>query len=557
LEGSATISDFVEARSRTLLKMRSNDLGDEEIKQISKLVSGKQTDHKPNISKENLKSVMKVAIWPIKKAIKNVTSEYLGDFESSFDIGDFEGTKEKIENIKKVIDNYNSNSSTKIKNILKNLDDDTILKIKSLVFPYNSKLYKISGQYEAVKKILKIYQNKIGDKIPLGKNTDKLKENESSFRSHPKNSTFADNKIALIPGSFKPPHSGHYELARHMLDMKEADGSDVIDELVILISPKSRTGHSPNNRIIVTAEMSKQMWDMYFEGQPNVSIELSNRSSPIRSTFDFMSEYMSEGDILWVAQGEKDKDDSRYEKLQDFSDVKNLGIDVEVETTELYSRGVSGAQMRHYLAEKDEDSFKGFLPDHLTAEERDQLYDLVMKNQPNKKIVNEMHIPIDNPIKMKQTREKILKESGGVASHGGDLGPVRRDFVSDVTPDERVPHQKPASSGNDKIKEDAKGPKGVAHIKSLRKQLKDLETKVRETEDNDEISTLNNEIDHVRDKIDDAKQKLISYFVNNFSELDIDEISSGGGGAVAGSPNPGHNGDAQSQETVRRARSNN
>lgn len=573
LNGSSTIGDFIESRIKNFLDINHNDLPEKLQKLTSQILSGrasiqdipkneneKFTSRIKQIVKDNGKSLLKSAIKPVQNIIQNFSMKILKGIQSAYILDDqsqelIRKLQNKIDKIKEVVSNYKGDGKEIAKNKLtKYLDSigDEIdsVPLKDIVFHYNGRLYKFNGSYNPIKDILQLYNKGVSDKVPSFK--DRLEENEYSFRSHPQNKGFSGRSVAVIPGAFKPPHAGHFNLIKHMLDKKMADGSDVIDEVIILISPKKRVGHSPDNRIVVTPQMSKIMWDLYTEGIPNLEVKISSYPSPVRATFAFMAEYLSEGDTLWVAQGEKDKGDTRIQKLQDYSDAKGLGVDVEVEVTELYAKGVSGAQMRHYLAEGDEDSFKGFLPDHLTMEERDDCYDMIMDLQPGKQIVNEMKIPLDDEFKTDKARKKILNEiAGGVASHGGQMGPMRRKSVSDATPTQQDPHNKPFGSGNDKIKEEAR-PKGIEYIKSLRSKLKDVEEKARTTNDKDEISSLNKEIEYLRSEIDSAKEKLVAYFVNNFSKLDIDEISAGGAGAVAGTPAGGAT--TQNQEAVRRAK---
>ena len=53
--------------------------------------------------------------------------------------------------------------------------------------------------------------------------------------------------IALFPGAFKPPHKGHVDVVKKLLDKA--------DQVVILVSPKMRDG--------VSAEESVAVWNLY------------------------------------------------------------------------------------------------------------------------------------------------------------------------------------------------------------------------------------------------------------------------------------------------------
>ncbi len=78
--------------------------------------------------------------------------------------------------------------------------------------------------------------------------------------------------IAIFPGAFKPPHKGHFEVVKKLLQNA--------DQVVILISPKTREG--------VTADESVAVWELYktiLDG--NVEIRVANEN-PIRETYNLV-----------------------------------------------------------------------------------------------------------------------------------------------------------------------------------------------------------------------------------------------------------------------------
>ena len=65
--------------------------------------------------------------------------------------------------------------------------------------------------------------------------------------------------IALFPGAFKPPHKGHVDVVKKLLDKA--------DQVVVLVSPKMRDG--------VSAEESVAVWNLYkklFDGPVEISV---------------------------------------------------------------------------------------------------------------------------------------------------------------------------------------------------------------------------------------------------------------------------------------------
>ena len=55
-------------------------------------------------------------------------------------------------------------------------------------------------------------------------------------------------KIALLPGGFKPPHAGHYNMAKWL-------ASKTKSKVLIRVGSKERAG--------ITREISLRLWDLY------------------------------------------------------------------------------------------------------------------------------------------------------------------------------------------------------------------------------------------------------------------------------------------------------
>ena len=116
-------------------------------------------------------------------------------------------------------------------------------------------------------------------------------------------------KIAIVPGAFKPPHLGHLGMVKTY--------SSMADEVVVLISsPKSQKSQRTINGMPVTAEKSKQIWDMMISdhGLSNVSVQVSNAPSPVRATFEYVGEDgpLDPGTTLFLGASRKGGDHKRW-----------------------------------------------------------------------------------------------------------------------------------------------------------------------------------------------------------------------------------------------------
>ena len=79
--------------------------------------------------------------------------------------------------------------------------------------------------------------------------------------------------IALFPGAFKPPHKGHFDVVKQLLQKA--------DEVVVLVSPKTRDG--------VDADESVAIWELYKSILPgNVNYLVANEN-PVKETYNLIT----------------------------------------------------------------------------------------------------------------------------------------------------------------------------------------------------------------------------------------------------------------------------
>jgi hypothetical protein len=236
--------------------------------------------------------------------------------------------------------------------------------------------------------------------------------------------------IALLPGGFRPPHAGHYNMAKWLV--KNTDANTV----VVMVGSKNREG--------ITRDISLELWDLYrsTDSDPaaqKLTILPSNEPSPVTDVYKFIMFEAPENSTVYLGIGEKDISDGRYngvsklvnpegvliffknaeqkEKAEEVLKNKDIAfepkgklnisildqnktkdeiekilasenvesteyafaknIDYQIKEVPPQAGGVSGTQMRGFIKDGDEDSFKKFLPDHLTDEQKDQAWNLV------------------------------------------------------------------------------------------------------------------------------------------------------------------------------------
>jgi cytidyltransferase-like protein len=141
--------------------------------------------------------------------------------------------------------------------------------------------------------------------------------------------------IAIFPGAFKPPHKGHVEVVKKLLQNA--------DQVVVLVSPKTREG--------VTADESVAVWDLYKEIilDNNVEIRVA-LENPVRETYNLVKDNPDTNFIVAFGKGEAD----RFKRM----DYPNV---------EIFDAGtvddVNATGLRNALQSRNPDAVAQFLPD--------------------------------------------------------------------------------------------------------------------------------------------------------------------------------------------------
>ena len=168
-------------------------------------------------------------------------------------------------------------------------------------------------------------------------------------------------KVGVIGGGFKPPHKGHYELAKRAL----AQVPD-LDKMIIYVGKNIRDGIDQSQAVAI--------WNLYKDSLgSNVEI-IPATKPPIGHVYSYASKN-PEDQVYWFlgARDEEDKADiadrtSYLEKNRE--KYPNLNVEV-IEST---GTDVSGTAARKALRAGDKEAFFQALPDVV---DKDKVYDIV------------------------------------------------------------------------------------------------------------------------------------------------------------------------------------
>ena len=165
-------------------------------------------------------------------------------------------------------------------------------------------------------------------------------------------------KIALLPGGFKPPHAGHYNMAKWLATNTDAD------IILVRVGSKERDG--------ITREMSLALWDLYIQDDDSIVVNASDSNSPVRDVYDYIEQEAPENSTVYLGMGEKDINDQRFNNIGKFAEPKN--IEFETVLVPPQAGGVSGTEMRGFISNNNKELFQKYLPDHI---DKDQAWNIV------------------------------------------------------------------------------------------------------------------------------------------------------------------------------------
>lgn len=142
--------------------------------------------------------------------------------------------------------------------------------------------------------------------------------------------------IALFPGAFKPPHKGHFEVVKQLLDKA--------DQVVVLVSPKTREG--------VDADESVAVWDLY-KTILNGSVEVRlTEGSPIKEVYNVVKDNPDTNFILAAGKGEV----ARFKSALQFPNVEIFDAGV------LTGENVNATGLRNAMKSGNEKEIEKYLP---------------------------------------------------------------------------------------------------------------------------------------------------------------------------------------------------
>jgi len=192
--------------------------------------------------------------------------------------------------------------------------------------------------------------------------------------------------IALYPGAFKPPHRGHFEVVKRLLNgthkgevydiedyqdagikalSPEESKTQKIDKVIIFIGGAERNG--------LTANDAKKVWDIYKKHLPNVEVIIGDKN-PMFSAKDYAK--ANPNDSFYAITGVRGE--------EDFKDLKRITTFVNRPNVVGLAVGGPDAQratnFRKALLSGNLDTVKDFFPEELNREEINNIISMLKQH---------------------------------------------------------------------------------------------------------------------------------------------------------------------------------
>ena len=155
--------------------------------------------------------------------------------------------------------------------------------LEGVVFEYppgSDRIYKLTGAFAMANQIIGRARRsgmaeELEDELVL-EIEDELEDPviDVEFKDEP----VQNETVAIVPGAFKPPHMGHVNMVEQY--------AQVANRVIILISAPTKNARKLPNGKEITANHSRQIWNLFVGANPKVEVYESSHASPINAAYE-------------------------------------------------------------------------------------------------------------------------------------------------------------------------------------------------------------------------------------------------------------------------------
>ena len=220
--------------------------------------------------------------------------------------------------------------------------------------------------------------------------------------------------VGLYAGGFKPPHKAHFNNAKFL--------AKKVDSLIIFIGPKVREG------VKITAEQSRDIWQIYSKHINTPVKIITSETSPIRDIYTFADENLENYEkIITGALPEEIRKFAYFEKNKEkYSNVEILELPRIGSIASKFS-ATSIRSSVHFLKKGE------WVPSELSEKDKEAVISIAMMNAPSEKEI-QMQEALDNKLDTMFTSEEEVKEgmNGSATAPKGVIQSSKRAELVDI-----------------------------------------------------------------------------------------------------------------------------
>ena len=319
--------------------------------------------------KNSKQLLLRQSIAPLEGVIHDFAVEVLKGLQSVFILDSGKEVERQKQELAKAVENITAAGDTDPQsmevlqqqlNKIKDMSNITT-PVEGIVFDYDGHMYKLTGNFAPINQILGLFKYAKGG----------TKLTNESLNNSTVITEVEGKRVALLPGGFKPPHAGHYGLA------KKLSSDPNIDNVIVIIGGKSRESEI-EPKIVVTPEQSKTLWDIYTRNDDNIKVRIQTGKTPVGDVYDLIADPSQfSGDTVVLGKSDKDVGDKRYAGAQSWAERNNPGVNVEEMVFPVIGgAGMGGTQLRNLVAAGEKEKFISKLPKHLNDKEKETVWNV-------------------------------------------------------------------------------------------------------------------------------------------------------------------------------------
>jgi hypothetical protein len=178
--------------------------------------------------------------------------------------------------------------------------------------------------------------------------------------------------VVFVPGSFKPPHRGHYEMVEKY--SKQYPQGKI---KVLISNPSEKMKRRTAEGKEITPEVAKEIFEYYTSHLHNVEVDISPEASPVGVAFEALKDLEPETvAVLGASKKPNDKgvpDWAKFKSAPAWVEKNNIDVKVldpeetAVNVTTDEGHELSAGDIRNNP--RDIELLKRYVPDHVNAED--------------------------------------------------------------------------------------------------------------------------------------------------------------------------------------------